>query len=304
MEDALRIGLVGLDTSHSVAFTRILNDPEPPPETRVEGARVTHAWGAREKGDLGTVVEERREELAGQWSVEIVRKPADMLGKVDAAMLLSVNGADHLKLARPFLAEGLPLFIDKPFTNTVGQARGLIKMIHASGSVVMSCSALRYAEEVSAVANEASEIGTPFGGCLSGPGHHREGMPGPLYYGIHTAEMLQALFGTGVESVRCEHSEREDVATVYYSDGRTPVLRFVRGCDEGFWFSVSAVGGVRSAKVDAGTFYARMLERVIEMFRTRRSPVSLPETFEVIALLEAIDRSGSKRGARIKLATL
>ena len=65
-------------------------------------------------------------------------------------------------------------------------------------------------------------------------------MPGPFFYGIHTAEMLQALFGTGIESVRCEHSDREDVATVYYKDGRTPVLRFVRGCDESFWFSVSA----------------------------------------------------------------
>ena len=151
---------------------------------------------------------------------------------------------------------------------------------------------------------EGPHIGIPFGGCLCGPGAHREGMPGPFFYGIHTAEMLQALFGTGIESVRCEHSDREDVATVYYKDGRTPVLRFVRGCDESFWFSVSATGGARLAKIEGSSFYARMLRRVLAMFQTKRPPVSLAETFEIIALLEASDRSGAKRGAKIKLATL
>jgi predicted dehydrogenase len=304
VDNPLRIGILGLDTSHSVAFARILNNPDQPEDAAAPGGRITHAWADRAKGDMAATVEERREELTSKWGVAMVRRPTEMVGKVDAVMVLAVNGADHARLARPFLDEGMPIFVDKPFTNSVSQARSLIKAAQSSRSAMMSCSALRYADEVVSVIEEGPHIGIPFGGCLCGPGAHREGMPRPFFYGIHTAEMLQALFGTGIESVRCEHSDREDVATVYYKDGRTPVLRFVRGCDESFWFSVSATGGARLAKIEGSSFYARMLRRVLAMFQTKRPPVSLAETFEIIALLEAIDRSGAKRGAKIKLATL
>ena len=101
MDNPLRIGILGLDTSHSVAFARILNNPDQPEDAAALGGRITHAWADRAKGDMAATVEERREELTSKWGVAMVRKPTEMVGKVDAVMVLAVNGADHARLARP-----------------------------------------------------------------------------------------------------------------------------------------------------------------------------------------------------------
>lgn len=298
----LRLGIVGLDTSHCLAFTRILNDPDQPDDQRVDGARVTHAWGAEAKPGEEATIAERRAELTERWGVRMVGRPASLVGKVDSVLLLSVDGSTHVSQARPFLAREIPLFIDKPFTNSVAQARALVKLVRASSAPVMSCSALRWAEEVTATRSEFATIGEPIGGCFCGPGSHKPGIPGSFFYGIHAAEMMQAVMGPGVDCVRSRHTESEDVVTVAYRDGRSAVLRFVRGCPEGFWLSVSCPGGRRLVPVDKGTFYIRMLREIVGMFRTGTPAVPLDDTFEIVALLEACDKSGARKGAEVKLA--
>jgi len=298
----LRLGIVGLDTSHCIAFTRILNNPDQPDDDRVDGARVTHAWAAAPKPGEEATIAERSQELTERWGVRMVRRPASLVGKVDAVLLLSVDGSTHVSQARPLLGRDVPLFIDKPFTNSVAQARALVKLVRASSSPVMSCSALRYAEEVTATRAEFATIGEPIGGCFCGPGTHRPGIPGSFFYGIHAAEMMQAVMGAGVESVRNRHTEREDVVTVAFRDGRSSVLRFVRDCPEGFWFSVTCPGGRRLVSVDKGTFYVHMLRTIVGMIRTGAPGVPLDDTFEIVALLEACDKSGARNGAEVKLA--
>ena len=86
MDNPLRIGILGLDTSHSVAFARILNNPDQPEDAAALGGRITHAWADRAKGDMAATVEERREELTSKWGVAMVRKPTEMVGKVDAVI--------------------------------------------------------------------------------------------------------------------------------------------------------------------------------------------------------------------------
>lgn len=298
----LRIGLVGLDTSHCVAFTRILNDrssSEPPP---VPGATVTHAWAAPARGKQAQTVGEYRKELVDKWGVTVVRRFTDLIGTVDAVLLLSVDGSVHLEQAKPFLAEGVPLFIDKPLANSVSGARKIVALAERSNAPVMSCSSLRYAEEVEDAVAGFAESGRPFGGVVSGPGTYRVGLPGLFFYGIHAAEMLITLFGTGVVSVRAQHSDAEDVVTVVYADGRSPVLRCVRGGPENFWFALSCPTGNRLVRVEKGTFYQRMLSRIVEMVRTGHSPLRFGETLEVIRLLEAANRSVERRGALVRLS--
>jgi hypothetical protein len=307
-----------MDSSHCVAFTRILNahlgpdaaatDGTPrleggtdPPSGSSLGIVVTHAWGPLPRGSDRGVVLERRAELQRKWGVRLERSLAGVLRHVDVAMILSVNGDTHLAQAKPFLAEGVPLFVDKPLANSAVSARALAKLASASRGPLLSCSALRYAEEVERTREEFQRIGSPRCGVVSGPGTEKKGIPGSFFYGVHAAEILHALFGEGIESVRALRSDHEDIVHVQYKDGRRPILRLVRRGASGFWFTVGCAEGERVVPVTAGTFYERLLAQVAAMFRSGRSPMPLESTLEIVALLEAINHSVSKGGAKVRV---
>ena len=142
----IRVGLVDFDTSHVAAFTQRLNHIDVGPEHAVEGARVVAGW----PGDSAMMPERipvYAEQLRG-WGVEIVERPEDLLGRIDAVMIESQQGARHRERARPFLEAGLPTFIDKPFAASAEDADDIIALARRHNAPLMSCSALRYDPEV------------------------------------------------------------------------------------------------------------------------------------------------------------
>src|SRR5438128_2696349 len=138
----IKIGLVDFDTSHVVEFTKRLNHVGTSEKDWVEGAKVVAGWPGDSK-----IMPERipgyEKELRG-FGIEIVAKPADLIGKIDAVMIESQQGSRHLERARPFLEAGLPTFIDKPFAGSVNEADAILALATRHNAPLMSCSALRY----------------------------------------------------------------------------------------------------------------------------------------------------------------
>lgn len=291
----IRVGLVDFDTSHVVAFTQRLNHIDIDSSEHVDGARVVAGC----PGD-SHIMPERIGPYAEQlrtYGIELVERPADLIGKIDAVMIESNQGSRHLERARPFLKAGLPTFVDKPFTETVRQADALIRLARHHGAPLMSCSALRYDPEV----QRARDLSRTYGRILSADvwttATLHPGNPGLLHYGIHGVEILYALMGRGCRTVRCVRTPSYDAVIGIWSDDRTGLLRGIRAGAGGFGFTAHYEKGHHSAVIEGAAFYTEMLKAVVKMFTTRTEPIALGETREIIAFINAAQRSALAGGA-------
>ena len=113
-EKPILVGLIGLDTSHAPAFTKFLN--ETTNENYVPGTKVVAAYagGSPDVEASYTRVEEYTNQIRDEYNVEIVATISELLEKVDAIILTSVDGQVHLEQARPVILAKKPVFIDKP----------------------------------------------------------------------------------------------------------------------------------------------------------------------------------------------
>src|SRR5262249_15629392 len=138
----VRVGLIGLDTSHAVAFTQLLNDPSRP--DHVPGARVVAAFkqGSPEIEASATRIDQVPADLRDTWKSALGDSIDEPLRRVAAVMLESVDGRAHLAQARAVLAAKKPLFVDKPFTASVKDAVALAQLARDTGTPIFSSSSL------------------------------------------------------------------------------------------------------------------------------------------------------------------
>ena len=290
----IRLGMLDFDTSHSVAFTTRLNHVGVEKEQFVEGAKVVIGCPGESK-----VSPERIPGFTAamkKYGVPLVEKPEEMIGKVDAMLIEAVDGSVHYERSKPFLEAGIPCFVDKPFACSVADARKMIDLAAKKKLPIFSSSALRYATEVAQYVADPKH-GKVLGCLTYGPASTHERNPGLFHYGIHAVEMLYALMGAGCERVSCVHDKGADVATGHWKDGRVATVRGIRAGASSFGFTAFAEKAVHATPVGSRFFYRDLLKKVIHMFETGKPPIDPSETLEIVAFIEAANRSGANHGS-------
>ncbi|HVK07733.1 MAG TPA: Gfo/Idh/MocA family oxidoreductase [Gemmataceae bacterium] len=290
----IKLGILDFDTSHAVEFTRRINHVDIAEEQWVEGAKVV----------LGCPGESRisPERIAGytaamkKYGVPLVEKPEEMIGKVDAMLIEAVDGSVHYERAKPFLEAGLPCFVDKPFACSVVDARKMIDLAAKKNVSIFSSSALRYATEVTQYFADRKH-GKVLGCLTYGPASTHDRNPGLFHYGIHAVEILYTFMGPGCERVSCVHDEGADVATGHWKDGRVATVRGNRSGPSAFGFTAFAEKGIHTTAVSSRFFYRELLKKVVEMFKTGKPPLDPSVTLEIVAFIEAANRSGANHGS-------
>jgi virulence factor len=298
----IRLGIVDFDTSHAVEFTRRLNHKGVAKDQWVDGAEVV----------LGCPGESRimPERIPGykrdmeKLGVKLVAKPGEMIGKVDGVLIESQEGGAHWGRARPFLEARLPCFIDKPFTCGVADAKKVLALAARKKVPVFSSSSLRYAPEL--VKFTASDGGKKLIGTLAyGPAplyeKDRRLNPGLYHYGIHVVEVLYTLMGPGCQRVACTHEKDVDVVTGQWKGGRVATLRGARSGKAGYGFVGFTEEGVRPVSLGTQYIYRELLKKVVEFFQTKKPPVDPAVTLEIIAFIEAANKSAANHGAGEKV---
>lgn len=292
----LRIGIIGTDTSHVPAFTKLLNDPKAP--DHIEGARVVAAFkgGSPDVESSRTRVDKFAEDIRTQYGVEIVPDIATLLTKVDAVLIESVDGRPHLEQARPVIAAKKPFFIDKPLASTLEDAREIARLAKAAGVPWFSASSLRWSDVV-----EKTRSANPTGVITWGPGpfeeHHKLDLS---WYGIHAVEMLYALMGTGCEEVVRTYTPDADEVTCRWKGGRIGTTRLVRPYS-GYGAVVFQGQKAVQSPPEAKFSYVPLVREVIRFFQTKTVPVPNEETLEVFAFMDAAQRSREAGGKPVKL---
>ena len=292
----IRLGIVGTDTSHVIAFTRMLNDPSSP--EYVPGARVIAAFkgGSPDLPASRDRVDKYAEELRTKFNVEIVPDIPTLCSKVDGVLLESVDGRPHLAQARQIIAARKPMFIDKPLAATLEDAREIARLAREAGVPWWSSSSLRYSEIVTALKTPDAT-----GVMTWGPGPFEEHHYLELaWYAIHPIEMLYALMGTGCEEVTRISGANADVIVGRWKDGRLGSVRAIRPYSDYGAIVFGPKKTLRSTP-EMKTGYRPLVQEIVKFFQTRVPPVPNEETLEIFAFMDAAQRSKEAGGRPMKL---
>lgn len=294
----LRIGMIGLDTSHVTAFTQLINDAADP--RHVPGGKVVAAFkgGSPDLDSSWSRVEGYTKELREKWGVEIVDSIETLCAKVDAVMLESVDGRPHLEQVKPVLRAGKPVFIDKPVAGSLRDAMEIYRLAREHGVPCFSSSSLRYYPGL--VALKQTEVGELKGAISTGPCSLEPHHPDLFWYGVHPAEALYTVMGTGCERVVRTSTPDTDVVTGVWPGGKVGTLVGIRNAAAPY--RVTLFGAKRVVDQQEGGDYAPLIREVMKFFQTGVAPVSAEETIELFAFMEAADESKRHGGAPVRLA--
>ncbi len=267
-------------------------DAQPADSVRVPGTRVTHLWT--------DTPSEAPAVAAAALIPHLVTRPEDVIGHVDAVLIATDDGFDHVRRARPFIEAGLPVFVDKPLALTLEDLRTFIAWEKA-GARLLSSSGLRYAPELA-----------PF---LPGTIHPAVGELRWISaltcktwerYGIHVLEPLLRILGPGFLSVRLESAPGVEVAHLTHRTGvqiTVPVIY-----DGGATFGtlqLCGTGGIVTVKLaDTYTAFRGQIGSFIDFVRNGQPPYPFSETIELMSILIAGMRSRAEGSRRVEIAEI
>ncbi len=296
----LRLGIIGTDTSHVPAFTKMLNgDPAEP--GHIAGARVVAAvkGGSPDIEESARRVDQYAEEIRTKYGVEIVPDIAALLPKVDAVLIESVDGRPHLAEARPAIAAHKPVFIDKPLAATLEDAREIARLAKAAGVPWFSASSLRFG----AIGTEGAKLTGITGVSTWGPGplepHHALDL---TWYAIHPIEVLYTLMGPGCETVTRVSAPDADAIVGQWKDGRIGTVRAIRPySDYGAVVTRGREVTVLHPKAGEAADYHPLVAEIVKFFETGKPPVPNDVTLEMFAFMDAAQRSKQQGGVPVRL---
>jgi len=296
----IRIGIVDFDTSHVVQFTKRLNHLDVPEDQFVEGGQIVCGCRGTSEITEPSRMDEYADALKG-YGVPLVDKPEDMIGQVDAVCIESQAGSVHLDRVRPFLQAGIPAFIDKPFADTVANAKAMAELAEKHGVVLFSSSSLRFADEVAAVVADGEGVGKIVGANAYSPASLHEGNPGLLHYGIHGVETLYGLMGPGCRAVSTAFTEGAEVSTGLWEGDRIGVVRGTRAGAHSYGFCAWGEKKVVQSPISTANIYRNLLREIVKSFQTGVASVPMSETIEIIAFINAALESSQNAGQWVEL---
>jgi hypothetical protein len=291
-----RIGLIGLDTSHSVAFTKTLNSSEVGDE--FSGYRVVAAYpfGSRDIISSAERIPGYTEEVK-KLGVKIVGSVDELIAESDVVLLETNDGRMHLEQAIPVIKAGKRLFIDKPITASLKDAMILFEIAEKFGVPIFSSSSLRYITGIEEVIS--GKFGKVLGAETYSPAKLEKTHPDLFWYGIHGVETLFTAMGTGCVSVVRVSSEDTDLVAGTWKDGRIGTFRGIRKGSADYGGTVFCDNAIKVLGSYSG--YNPLLVQIINFFKTGIVPVKAEETLEILAFMEAADRCKNSNGIPVLL---
>jgi predicted dehydrogenase len=273
----MRLGLIGTDSSHAELFLDSFNVAN-----RHSGQRIVALWGQDE---------ERTRILARRGGdIAVVAQPHELLGAIDGAIIGDRHGDLHRGHAAPFLEAGLPVFVDKPLANSPGDAEALVALARRSGAALCSASALRWQRDMEDLKRRLASLGALREVEAYGTWYPQSEYGGPIFYGIHSVEMAQELVGPDWDALTVTPG-REPNAVFRAGDVRVR-LDFRPLADSGeseFGVRVRAEGGEVAMPIRLPDDYMEpVIDRIAEMMRTCRAPLSDRALVSPVALMQEI----------------
>ena len=296
VEKGKRVGIIGLDTSHSPAFVNALNTEKPDPDYAGYIVVAAYPYGSRDIESSAKRIPGYIDEVKKK-NVEIVDSIDDLLKKTDVILLETNDGRLHREQAIQVLKAGKRLFIDKPMAASLADVIAIFETSKKYGIPLFSASSLRYIKGVEGI--DKSKV---LGAGTFSPATLEKTHPDFFWYGIHGVETLYTVMGTGCREVVRVHTPDTDVVVGTWADGRIGTFRGTRTGKHDYGGTVYTTEG--NVRVGPYAGYEPLLKEIIGYFETGKVPVSPQETIEIFAFMEAADESKRRSGAPVTLKSV
>ncbi len=260
---------------------------------------AAYPGGSNDVESSYTRVPKFTEELKGM-NVEIVSTIPELLTKVDAVLLESVDGRPHLEQAIPVFKSGKPVFIDKPLAGTLADAIAIDMLAKKYNARWFSSSSLRFSADFYKYRSDEALKASVRGADSWGPCELEKHHPDLFWYGVHGVELLYTAMGQGCESVTRASTPGTDLVVGVWKGGRVGTFRGLRDGHKGYGLVVFGDKAIKlSEKYDG---YGPLADQFVKFFEGGEVPVANAETLEMFAFMEAADVSKAKGGAPVKIA--
>ncbi len=296
----IRVGIIGLDTSHVIAFTDLFNADKSLPE--IDGVRVVAAFpgGSKDIASSRDRVPEYTKKLQDK-GVEIVDSIPALLAKVDVVMLESVDGRKHLEQVKPVFAAGKLVYIDKPLAGSLAEGIEIADLGKKHNVAWFSASSLRYSPGIAGMKSNEN-VGEIIGCDAWSPCPLEPTHPDLFWYGIHGVETLYTIMGPGCVSVTRTATPETDLVTGRWKDDRLGTFRGIRKGKQDYGATAFGTKGIAPSGGYGG--YEPLVVEIAKFFKTGNPPIAPEETLEILAFMEAADESKRQGGKPVTLKSV
>ena len=295
--DTLRVGIIGLDTSHVPAFTKAFNKEPADPEMQNCRVVAAYPYGSRDIESSASRIPKYTAEVK-ELGLEVVDSIDALLSKVDCVLLETNDGRPHLEQALEVFRAGKPLFIDKPTGSKLSEVVAIFQASAHFGVPMFSSSSLRYAAGAQAI--RGGKVGKVLGCDTYSPCALEPTHVDLYWYGIHGVESLYTCMGTGCESVTHTSTDDFELAVGRWSDGRIGSFRGLRAGKTGYGGTAFGDKGIEQIGPYGG--YRPLVVQIAKFFRSGEVPIDPAETVELYAFMQAASESKQRGGTPVTIA--
>jgi Oxidoreductase family, NAD-binding Rossmann fold len=310
--DKIRLGIIGMTegNGHPYSWSAIFNgydqekmsaecpfagipaylNREPKATLQITGATVTHIY-CDDRKDAEHVAE-------CSLITNVVDTPEEMIGQVDAVIIATDIGSEHVERARPFVESGIPVFIDKPLCGNGADLATFQKWIKIDKYPILSSSAMRYHKELLPYRISTNELG------------ELRFITVPMAkkwetYGIHALEAIYPIVGPGFISIQNTGTKDRNIVHMTHKNG----IDIVIGCinDMAYGGSVCLNGTLGNVTVKGNdTFYAFKAQQqaFVDYLRSGKLPFPFAETEELMKLIIGGIKSRNSNNKKIFIKDL
>jgi predicted dehydrogenase len=253
----------------------------------IDGAKVTHIWTQDRKIS---------EHVALASGIEdVVDNAAEMIGQVDAVLLARDDPESHVSMAKPFLDDDIPIFVDKPLAITAEDLSYFSRQ-NAKGKLIMSCSSMRYSIECRTLRTELASLGKVELATVIGK-------KGWVKYGVHMLEALFALLDDPIAaSVQHVSESGKDIVLINFENGLLATVHIFMDIALTFQLSLFGREGWRLVEIkDSYWMFKENLKEFIQSVREGKARLSFEKTENIIRTLIGAKDSLEKGGQTVHL---
>ena len=310
-DDTIRLAMLGMveGNGHPYSWSAIINGydkqemekcpyatipdylgKQPEKNIGIEGAKVTHIWTED--------ISEAKQVAKASLIDNVVERPEDVIGQVDAVVIPTDKGNEHVDRARPFIQAGLPVFIDKPMADNVEDLKTMVKW-HERGARIISSSAMRYSKEYIPYHMNTFELGEIRFATMTMIKKWET-------YGIHAVEAIYPVFGPGFISVRNVGRGGSSIVHLRHECGADVIVTVAADMygSSGLMQLCGTKGNVFIRKQDTFYSFRKQMESFVDYLKTGERPFPFSETVELMKIIIAGIMSKEQNGKEILLADI
>ena len=271
-----KIAILGCENSHANAFLKLIRDEEKYHNIEVAG--------------IFSIYPEAAQKLSEEFNVPVMDSFDALVGKIDGLMITARDGKYHYPYAKPYIATGIPMFLDKPITVTQEDAAALVADLKANNVSVCGGSTLMHAPYLKELKKEieSGEHGKCLGGYFRAPVSLVNEYGNFFFYSAHVISMMTEVFGYYPKTVYASKKNNCVDCVVAYEDVNVH-LQYVDGSY--VYYAMAAMEkGMVGSNVDTGG-YATEFGRFYGILTGAEAGEDYADLTASVFIMNAINRS-------------